>query len=70
MNSPTVKSDPRPSKRNPDRRLSDGAPPIIIYIGDRKAFKDPVWLIRTLTRPVRRRLSRLNPLVPAVDPAG
>lgn len=63
------KLNPRPAKRNRERSLSDGAPPIILYIGDRKAFKDPVWLIRTLTRPVRRRLSGLNRLVPAADPA-
>ncbi|MEO8436424.1 MAG: hypothetical protein ABI596_16110 [Pyrinomonadaceae bacterium] len=70
MNSRIAKTDPRSSKRSRERSLSDGAPPIIIYIGDRKAFKDPVWLIRTLTQPVRRRLSRLNQLVPAIDPAG
>ena len=70
MNSPLVKPNIESSKRSPGRSLSDGAPPIIIYIGDQKAFKDPVWLIRTLTQPVRRRLSRLNKLVPAVDPAG
>jgi len=70
MNSRIVKHDPRTKKRSPERLLSDGAPPIILYIGDRKAFKDPVWLIRTLTQPVRRRLSDFNKLVPAVDPAG
>ena len=64
------KLNPRDSKRKPERSLSDGAPPIIMYTGNRKAFKDPVWLIRTLTAPVRQRLSRLNKLVPAVDPAG
>ena len=69
MNSRKVKSDSRPTGRSPERRLSDGAPPIIIYIGDRKAFKDPVWLIRTLTQPVRRRLSHLSKLVPTADPA-
>ena len=67
MKSP--KLDPRPAKPGRERSLSDGAPPIIHYLGDPKAFKDPVWLIRTLTRPVRRRLSGLNKLVPAVDPA-
>lgn len=69
MNSQTGKSDPRPPKRRSAPRLSDGAPPIIIYIGHRKTSKDPSWIIRTLRQPGRS-LSRLNKMVPVTDAVG
>jgi hypothetical protein len=69
MNPQKEKSDRQPPKRRLAHHLSDEAPPVIIYIGNRKAFKDPVWLIRTLTQRTRR-LSHLKGLVPVTEAVG
>lgn len=51
MKSPSERSTWSPvSQARSTSRLSDSAPPVIIFMGARKAFKEPAWIIRTTAK--------------------